>query len=383
MSSIININRVYWIAILVVFALGFAGCESDDDEDWNVVGITLTKSTVEATDVAQFVDITCNGSWNITVEYPDSTAAWCSVPNKSGEGDSRVALQYTQNTAEEARKAVIRVTSGSARASATLTQLGTSGVDPNPDPGLAHWLELPAAVEQPDCRYVTHYVTVNSKHVRNYTLFFDTSERIAYWVAYPHCRMYLGSVGRTNDFQPDPSFPISDQMTSTIKGYDRGHQIPSGDRTATEEMNIQTFYYTNMTPQLGSFNQKIWVDLENKVRTWVYSCDTLYVVTGAVLKTVGGNETVKYVADKRGNQIAVPNYYFKVLLQLNLNGGNRRYKAIAFWFKHQANSGPVTAADASSVDDVERKTGIDFFVNLPEDIQAQVEAQYAPNEWGL
>lgn len=383
MSSIININRVYWIAILVVFALGFAGCESDDDEDWNVVGITLTKSTVEATDVAQFVDITCNGSWNITVEYPDSTAAWCSVPNKSGEGDSRVALQYTQNTAEEARKAVIRVTSGTARASATLTQLGTSGVDPNPDPGLAHWLELPAAVEQPDCRYATHYVTVNSKHVRNYTLFFDTSERIAYWVAYPHCRMYLGSVGRTNDFQPDPSFPISDQMTSTIKGYDRGHQIPSGDRTATEEMNIQTFYYTNMTPQLGSFNQKIWVDLENKVRTWVYSCDTLYVVTGAVLKTVGGNETVKYVADKRGNQIAVPNYYFKVLLQLNLNGGNRRYKAIAFWFKHQANSGPVTAADASSVDDVERKTGIDFFVNLPEDIQAQVEAQYAPNEWGL
>lgn len=383
MSSIININRVYWIAILVVFALGFAGCESDNDEDWNVVGITLTKSTVEATDVAQFVDITCNGSWNITVEYPDSTAAWCSVPNKSGEGDSRVALQYTQNTAEEARKAVIRVTSGTARASATLTQLGTSGVDPNPDPGLAHWLELPAAVEQPDCRYVTHYVTVNSKHVRNYTLFFDTSERIAYWVAYPHCRMYLGSVGRTNDFQPDPSFPVSDQMTSTIKGYDRGHQIPSGDRTATEEMNIQTFYYTNMTPQLGSFNQKIWVDLENKVRTWVYSCDTLYVVTGAVLKTVGGNETVKYVADKRGNQIAVPNYYFKVLLQLNLNGGNRRYKAIAFWFKHQANSGPVTAADASSVDDVERKTGIDFFVNLPEDIQAQVEAQYAPNEWGL
>lgn len=383
MSSIININRVYWIAILVVFALGFAGCESDNDEDWNVVGITLTKSTVEATDVAQFVDITCNGSWNITVEYPDSTAAWCSVPNKSGEGDSRVALQYTQNTAEEARKAVIRVTSGSARASATLTQLGTSGVDPNPDPGLAHWLELPAAVEKPDCRYVTHYVTVNSKHVRNYTLFFDTSERIAYWVAYPHCRMYLGSVGRTNDFQPDPSFPVSDQMTSTIKGYDRGHQIPSGDRTATEEMNIQTFYYTNMTPQLGSFNQKIWVDLENKVRTWVYSCDTLYVVTGAVLKTVGGNETVKYVADKRGNQIAVPNYYFKVLLQLNLNGGNRRYKAIAFWFKHQANSGPVTAADASSVDDVERKTGIDFFVNLPEDIQAQVEAQYAPNEWGL
>lgn len=374
---------MHWIAILVVFVLGFTGCESDDEEEWNEVGITLTKSTVEATDIAQFMDITCNGSWNITVEYSDSTAAWCTVPLSSGQGNSRVTLQYTKNTGEEARKAVIRISSGKARASATLTQLGTSGVDPNPDPGLAHWLELPAAVEEPDCRYVTHYVTLKGKNVRNYTLFFDTSERIAYWVAYPHCKMYLGSVGRTNDFQPDPSFPVSEQMTSTIKGYDRGHQIPSGDRTATEEMNIQTFYYTNMTPQLGSFNQKVWVDLENKVRTWVNSCDTLYVVTGAVLKTVGGKETVKYVEDKSGNRIAVPNYYFKVLMQLNLNGGNPSYKAIAFWFKHQANSGPVTAADASSVDDVERKTGIDFFVNLPEDIQTQVEAKYAPREWGL
>ncbi len=383
MSVFKNINRVCRITILVVFALGFAGCESDDDEGWSEVGITLTKSTVEATDIAQFIDITCNGSWNITVEYSDSTAAWCSVPNKSGRGDSRVTLQYTKNTAEEARKAVIRVSSGSASATATLTQLGTSGIDPNPDSGLAHWLELPGTVEQPNCRYVTHYVTVSGKNVRNYTLFFDTSERIAYWVAYPHCKMYLGSVGRTNDFQIDPSFPASEQMTSTIKGYDRGHQIPSGDRTATEEMNIQTFYYTNMTPQLAGFNQKIWVDLETKVRTWVNACDTLYVVTGAVLRTVGGNETVKYVEDKSGNRIAVPNYYFKVLMQLRLNGGNPVYKAIAFWFKHQANSGSVSAADASSVHDVERKTGIDFFANLPEDIQAQVEAQFAPREWGL
>lgn len=125
------------------------------------------------------MDITCDGSWNITIEYPDGTADWCSVPNSSGQGNSRVTLQYTKNTAEEARKAVIRGISGSASASVTLTQLGTSGGGENPEPELAHWLELPAAVEQPDCRYVTHYVTVNGKSVRNYTLFFDTSERIA------------------------------------------------------------------------------------------------------------------------------------------------------------------------------------------------------------
>lgn len=384
MSIFRFLSRAYIAIVMVVFVLGFVGCGgSDDDAGGGEVGVSLAKPIVAATDIAQFMDITCNGSWTVTVEYPEEVAAWCSVSPGSGQGNSKVSLQYSKNTLEDERKAVIRVTSGSATATVTLTQLGTSGGSVDPAPDLAHWLELPTAIERPDCRYVTHYTTVDGKTVRNYTLFFDTSERIAYWVAYPHCKMYLGSVGRTDDFQPDPSFSVSQQMTSTIRGYDRGHQIPSGDRTATEDMNIQTFYYTNMTPQLASFNQRIWVDMENKVRTWVTACDTLYVVTGAVLKTAGGTEQVTYVEDKRGNSIAVPNYYFKVLLQLNLNGGNRSYKAIGFWFRHEAKSGSVTAADALSVDDVERKTGFDFFSNLPEDIQEEIESKYAPREWGL
>lgn len=385
MSILKYLNRAYFISVLFVLALGFAGCsDSDDEVIGGDVAISLTQSTVGATDIAQFMDITCGGLWNITFEYSDGVAAWCSVTNNSGSGNSRITLQYTKNTGEDVRAVVIRVTSGNKSATTLLTQKGVSDGDASTETDWSNWLEMPAEMQLSNTRYVTHYTTVAGKRVRNFTLFFDTSEKIAYWVAYPHSKMYLGSVGRTDDFQTDPSFADNQQMTSTIKGYDRGHQIPSGDRTATWEMNAQTFYYSNMTPQLGGFNQKIWVDLENKVRTWVSACDTLYVVTGAVLKTTGGNETVKYVQDKAGNSIAVPNYYFKVLLQLKLNNGNNRsYKAIGFWFNHQANSGNVSSANAISVDDVERKTGFDFFTNLPEDIQNQLESKFAPQEWGL
>lgn len=385
MSIFKKFTPAVFICVVGIFVLGFVGCgdSGNGEESGGQIGVSLTQPIVAATEIAQFVDITCGGSWEIALEYPEGTAAWCGVSNSSGKGNSRISLQYSKNTTDDDRTATVRLTSGKESVTATLTQLGVSGVVPDPDPTNSGWLEMPAIKTQEGCRNVTHYTTVSGKSVRNFTMFFDTNEKIAYWVAYPHCRMYLGSVGRTDDFRIDPSFNANQQMTSTISGYDRGHQIPSGDRTATRDMNSQTFYYSNMTPQLGSFNQRIWVDLENKVRTWVSSCDTLYVVTGAVLKTPGGSETVKYVNDKSGNRIAVPNYYFKALLQLRLNGGSPSYKAIGFWFKHQANSGSVSSGDALSIDDLERKTGFDFFTNLPTDIQTSAESKFAPQEWGL
>ncbi len=79
---------------------------------------------------------------------------------------------------------------------------------------------------------------------------YDKSDRIAYWVAYPHNQMYIGSASRTDAWQPDPDFAAADQayLYNGITGYDRGHQIPSADRTCTTEANTQTFYFTNMTP---------------------------------------------------------------------------------------------------------------------------------------
>lgn len=374
--------------VAVIFVLGVVGCsDSDEGDKGGGAEILLSKTQVAATDISQFAEVVCDGTWTISFDYPEGTPEWCSTPNPSGQGNAKIVLEYGKNTSDEARTVTIRLKCGSKVASALLTQNGKSGgtnpePGPNPSPSKG-WMELPEVMSQSGCLFLTHWTTISNRNLRNFSLYFDTDERIAYWVAYPLCEAYLGSQGRTDAFQPDPEIPEADQMTSTISGYDRGHQIPSGDRTVNYNANMQTFYYSNMTPQLGKFNQKIWVDLEGKVRGWAKGADTLYVVTGAVLQTAGGNETVKYVSDKSGHRIAVPNYYFKVLLRLTINGTSRNYKSIAFWFRHAANDGPVSVSDALTVDEVERKTGINFFVNLPAETERTVEAQFAPQDWGL
>lgn len=383
------IKYLKYFFIAIIFIAGFGGCsDSDSEGERGDLQITLTNTTVAATEIAQFAQVVCSKDWQIVFDYPANAGAWCSTSAMSGRGDQAVAINYSENKTEDTRWTIIYLISGRDTASVTLKQLGKNGggdedEEPDNNDTPKEWMELPAIQSQANCRMITHYTTIKDKKVRNYSLFFDTHEKLAYWVAYPHCSAYLGDLKRTDHFQLDPNFSETQQMNSTIKGYDRGHQLPSGDRTGAYEMNMQTFYYTNMTPQLGSFNQKIWVDMEDKVRTWTKACDTLYVVTGAVLKTVGGNEMVKYVTDNIGNEIAVPNYYFKVLLKLDISGSNYNYSAIGFWFEHKANSGKVTRSYAMSVDDIEKKTGLDFFINLPEVTQVRVEAENKPEEWGL
>ena len=95
---------------------------------------------------------------------------------------------------------------------------------------------------------------------------------------------HAGTILSCDDWDYDPLVPRDEQPTlfhGYDGGYDRGHQLPSADRYTD---NPSTFYFTNMTPQLGSLNQKIWANFEVQVRAWARACDTLYVVTGCVLE---------------------------------------------------------------------------------------------------
>jgi endonuclease G len=135
-----------------------------------------------------------------------------------------------------------------------------------------------------------------------------------------------------------------------------------------------------MTPQLGTLNQQLWADLEGQVRCWMSASDTLYVVTGAIFKTVGGNETVTYATDSKVVKVAVPNYYYKVLLRLK--GG--KYDSIGFWIEHRSyGSVRATASLTKSVDQIEQLTGFNFFSSLPKTVQDAAEATNIPSAWGL
>ncbi len=237
------------------------------------------------------------------------------------------------------------------------------------------WLEMPAKGSVSTAK--EYYF---SSGERNYTAYYDTDTYSSLWVAYPLAKGHSGSLSRPGSWYFAPGISESDQVDLTSHSYDgdysRGHQIPNGDRNGNSGMQKQTFYVINSVPQIqDGFNGGIWNALEDNIRSAIPSNDSLYVATGPVYKTVGGSETVKYTTAKDDSKsVPVANYFFKVVLKVKRSGGQIiDAKAVGFWFEHKVYSGNSFESCAVSVDEIERKTGYDFFANLPDAIEAAAE----------
>ncbi len=304
-----------------------------------------------------------------------------------------ITISYTNNpSTTDKRTAVITFkTTSTAVANQTLTlTINQSPFEALVSDAVNKWLELPQITEKEDFAYIYHTTSLNNNTVRNYSYWLDGKNRVANWVAYPLYRgIDANNTTRSDAWAFDPKVPKRNQPVLAkgwgVSGYDRGHQLPSADRLHSVEANKTTFYYTNMTAQNSSLNQGIWGKLETSVRNWADDCDTLYVVTGAVTVTKD-NTTIEYIKDNSGNNVAIPKAYFKVLLRYKkaneaTNGG---YSAIGFWFENRAYSAAsVTATDAKSVKKIEELTGLNFFHNLDDVIEAAVEEKFTASEWGL
>lgn len=248
---------------------------------------------------------------------------------------------------------------------------GETEVDP--EASYAKWRETPliakSQLENPNIMYVVHDMPnamkdpVSKKTLRNYCILYDTDLKFSYWVAYPLFADALHGTKRTDAWGYDPSISSNLQanLSSGFNGgavYDRGHQLPSADRLCDAATNKTTFYYSNMTPQIGKkLNQTIWANLEDKVRTWVSGVDTVFVVTGAMPPATGTIE--------RQKGMAVPAYYFKALARRI----NNVFYTIAFKMDNKAYSDNNYMNTALSVKALEEMTGFTFFPTL--DVQAK------------
>lgn len=226
-------------------------------------------------------------------------------------------------------------------------------------------------------QYVIHMLPGDEEN-RNFAMLYDNAERLALWVAYPLVSSYhLGQSGRTDKWAYDPLIDQNYQP-NLYKGFpaadtDRGHQIPSGDRTCTDGANNQTFYYSNMTAQQSQMNQGIWATLEGRVRTWAESCDTMYVVTGAMIRTTTDNQ-VEYTYCNSNRQVARPKAYFKALAQRT----GDTYTTCAFLIDNAAPaSGDSWANHKLTVKELETETGYTFFPLIEESYKDHIEA----NKW--
>lgn len=364
---------------MTICSLIVSSCEKPSEE--YLPEISIKHSSVDSAKGQQFVSVKCGGRWTLDLVSDEGDVDWAELSVTEGSGNkSNVILTYQANESESSRQLKIILDNGSKWVECPMTQLA-AGVSPDPDPDpvpdvnpvKTAWLELPA-MDNEDLTYVTHNFKMNGNTYRNYTLGWSQDHYVALWVAYPLCSMYTNkTVDRTDAWAYDPV--LGKAYSSAPFGgyggsYARGHQLPSADRLCSYDANAQTFYGSNMTPQLNAHNEGIWQELETKVRTIANKSDTTYVVTGCI---VAGSKTT--TTDSDGNRMTVPAAYFKALLRYTKASTLGQWNAAAFYLEHRSYSESIGKQHSMSIDELEKITGMDFFVNLPAKVGADQAAK--------
>lgn len=248
--------------------------------------------------------------------------------------------------------------------------------------------------------YADHYVTMDGVQILNYALEWDNTKRHANWVAFTFdTTTSADNVKRTDAWSVDPKLPAEMQVQESDHkndGFDKGHLCASEDRVYLKEANEQTFYYSNMSPQLNDFNGGFWGKLEARVQTWGRSTadgvyDKVYVTKGGTLNkllknfkgtTVNGGTPTTDANGFTIHGLACPEYYFMAVLSQK----DDVFHAIASLVPHKEGMTRNPSSDelkeyVVSVDKLEEETGIDFFCNLPDVLENEVEAAYNLNDW--
>jgi endonuclease G len=207
---------------------------------------------------------------------------------------------------------------------------------------------------------------------QGYTLGFHSDAAQASWVAYILTAGELATINapRTNNFRLDPS--VTGRQASDAdyegSGFDRGHLAPAEDLSYSRATMSESFYYSNMSPQVPAFNRGVWKRLEELTRFWATTYDSIYIVTGPVLK-----QGLPVIGP---DQVAVPEQYFKAILLYGRNG----VRGIGFLLRNEASAATLKSF-AVPIDEVEQATGLDLFPQLPDEQENVIESDPKVAEW--
>ncbi|MFN3840270.1 MAG: DNA/RNA non-specific endonuclease [Cyclobacteriaceae bacterium] len=206
-----------------------------------------------------------------------------------------------------------------------------------------------------------------------FALVYDEAHEQAKWVAYElTLEETLAGAERSNKFIPDPKISTGTATDRDYKGsgYDRGHLAPAADMSWSDQAMKESFYFSNISPQVPSFNRGIWKQLEMQVRKWARLDSAVHVVTGPIL-----TEGLPAIGL---NNVTVPAYFYKALLVYR----NYQQKAIAFIIPNEKSALPI-GRFAVTVDSLEQLTGLNFFPALPADIENKLESSVCLTCWNL
>jgi endonuclease G len=392
-DSMKTLKYITFLSVLSLLTAVFSSCREENDTN---LEISLNRTQVSMTEHSLTLTVKAyptTGRWTATVEQDGN---WCVVTPSSGTAKS-AQVTVSRNPNNTARTAKITVTFEKLSKTIYLTQNGPSA------PG----------IEIPEIRDSTWFIQHNY-----YSLEFDTAQRTSIWIAY----VFNNYFNQNNTTRPDPdpwqydpkiprqyqwAYPFTPtdppnyRNFPTISGYDRGHLIASADRLFSRVANNETFYISNISPQVGrGFNQNIWADLEAKVRKWAAAsdCDTLYVVTGVAInkkgtiyhvngvpQVFGGADIIGTIPSR--NNVTIGKWWYKALVKRKGN----EFTGIAWWFENKYHSDATVTdySNAIAIRLLEQRTGINFFPNLKyalpgsPNLEELVETTFDRTKWPL
>lgn len=226
-------------------------------------------------------------------------------------------------------------------------------------------------------RAVTHSYVYNGKTYRNYTVLYDGDRHCPLWVAQVmHAGAYPNNkVGRNENWVYDPGIPDSWQQTglknASSVGYSRGHFCASSDRQTCVDANRETFYYSNQAPQWQEkFNGSggAWYNLEQDIPEPT-GRDTLYIVQGVLFEG-----EIQTLTSNDNKEVSIPSHFYKLLMKCSFNasGAMTAANGVAYLFTNEQHAGGYSSF-ATTIQDIEDRTGIDFFANIPSEFQEPAE----------
>lgn len=224
----------------------------------------------------------------------------------------------------------------------------------------------------------TNYLLIHPQFATGY----NAQRGIPVWTSWHVGRPDLTKAApRQDDFRPDPALPRQFYQVTPKSyagsGFDKGHNCPSGDRTASLDDNSATFLMSNMVPQASQNNQQTWAHLEEYTRSQVTSGQEAYVVMGSYGRGGTGKNGPASTLDQ--GRVSVPARIWKVVVFLP-EGANDlqriaagQARVVAIDTPNDNSSNPDWQQYLTSIDKIEAASGLDILSALPSATQAQLQ----------
>ena len=262
--------------------------------------------------------------------------------------------------------------------SATATDINNQSQKENSDEGILETISDTIAensieiLDINDDTKIDHELRIFTYYQLCYRESFEQCE----WAAYTITREKLEkNVSRKDSFKADPKISTGSASLEDYRGsgYDRGHIAPAGDFMFNALAMSETFYMSNMSPQVPSMNRGIWAQLEAEGRKWAEKYGIVYIVTGPILE----NKDYKKIGI---NKVAIPDAYYKIflspLISISEENGNENYCAISAAYIIPNQKGEKAFSEyLCTIREIEEINGINFFYKLDDEFEEKIETQ--------